>query len=34
VPLASPAARPDPESHFAFALDRLIAGTAARLPAT
>jgi AcrR family transcriptional regulator len=33
VPLASPSARPDPDEHFAFALDCLITGMAARLPA-
>ena len=33
VPLADPAARPDADSHFAFALDCLIAGLAARLRA-
>jgi TetR/AcrR family transcriptional regulator, tetracycline repressor protein len=31
VPLADPAARPDAEMHFAFALECLIAGLAARL---
>lgn len=31
TPLASPAARPDPDSHFEFALDCLIAGMQARL---
>ena len=32
VPLADPAARPDPDAQFAFALDCLVAGLRARLP--
>lgn len=32
APLASPAGRPDPDDHFAFALDCLIVGMTARLP--
>lgn len=34
VELADPSARPDPDSHFAFALDCLIAGMADRLAAS